>query len=153
MLSTTIADACRNDYLSDRFRAAFAFLRRDDLDTIACGRHDIDGDAVFANVMEVDTVPASEKDYEAHRAYYDVQYVVSGEELICVTPTQGLEPAGEWDEQGDFGLFHGRDVCTSVPLRAGDLVVVGPEDAHKPACQLDGPCHERKVVVKVAIDR
>ena len=60
------------------------FLSRDDLADIECGRHDIDGDNVFANVMEFETVPASEKPFEAHRRYADIHFVISGvERLAC----------------------------------------------------------------------
>ena len=81
MLVTTLDHAAGNDYLAARFQKAYAFLNRDDLGSLPLGRVDIDGDAVFANVQEYDTVPAEEKQLEAHRRYYDVQFVVSGEEV------------------------------------------------------------------------
>ena len=33
----------------------------------------------------------------------------------------------------------------------GDLIVVAPEDAHKPRCVAGAPCQVKKVVVKVAV--
>ena len=39
----------------------------------------------------------------------------------------------------------------TVLLQEGDLIVVAPEDAHKPRCQADGPEAVKKVVVKVAV--
>ena len=67
MLVTTLDHAAGNDYLAARFQKAYAFLNRDDLGSLPLGRVDIDGDAVFANVQEYDTVPAEEKQLEAHR--------------------------------------------------------------------------------------
>ncbi|MEG0072655.1 MAG: YhcH/YjgK/YiaL family protein [Raoultibacter sp.] len=34
-------------------------------------------------------------------------------------------------------------------MEAGDVVVVAPEDAHKPGCVGNAPCQVRKIVVKV----
>lgn len=49
-----------------------------------------------------------------------------------------------------FGLYETPEQCTNVVLRAGDLAVLAPEDAHKPGCTLGSePCHVRKIVVKV----
>ena len=78
MLVTNLTHANGNDYLSQRFSKAYAFLAQDGLDALPLGRNEIDGDDVFANVQEYDTVAASEKQLEAHRGYYDVQFVVSG---------------------------------------------------------------------------
>ena len=58
MLVASIENAEAHDYLSERLKKAYAFLRENDLGALSCGRHDIDGEDVFANVMEYDTVPA-----------------------------------------------------------------------------------------------
>ena len=150
MLVTTLDHAAGNDYLAARFQKAYAFLNRDDLGSLALGRVDIDGDAVFANVQEYDTVPAEEKQLEAHRRYYDVQFVVSGQELLQYAQLDGLPECQPFDEENDFGLYETPEQCTNVVLRAGDLAVLAPEDAHKPGCTLGfEPCHVRKIVVKV----
>ena len=82
MLVTPLSSITDNDYLSERFRKAYAFLARPDLCDLPLGRNEIDGDEVYANVLEYDTVPAAEKELEAHHDYYDVQYVASGEEML-----------------------------------------------------------------------
>ena len=149
MLVTTLDHAAGNDYLAARFQKAYAFLNRDDLGSLALGRVDIDGDAVFANVQEYDTVPAAEKDMEAHRRYFDVQFVVAGEEVMEYAPLEGLAEAQPFDEDADFGLYVAPERPSSVLLRAGDVAVLAPEDAHKPGCALDAPGRVRKIVVKV----
>ena len=151
MLVTNIANAEGNDYLSERMRKAFEFLSTADLVNLPLGRNEIDGDAVYANVNEYTTTPAAEKDMEAHRLYYDVQYVVSGEEVLQYAQLEGLKATTGFDVVNDYALYEAPQPCTSVVLRAGDMAVLAPEDAHKPGCQLDGPCAVRKVVVKVHI--
>jgi YhcH/YjgK/YiaL family protein len=43
------------------------------------------------------------------------------------------------------------DLYGQVLLREGDLIVVAPEDAHKPRCAAGAPAPVQKVVVKVKI--
>ena len=117
MLVTPLPTADKNDYLSARMRTAFSFLREADLARLPLGRADIDGDEVFANVQEYDTVPAGQKQMEAHRRYYD--------------------------------LFATPETPSSIVLRAGEMAVLAPEDAHKPGCAVGEPGRVRKIVVKV----
>lgn len=150
MLVSNLVHVTGNDYLNERFRKAFAFLSQGGLEGLPLGRNEIVGDDVFANVQEYDTVPAAEKQFEAHRAYYDVQFVVSGEEVVEYAQLDATTPATDFDEGNDFGLYEVVAPATRVVLRAGELAVLAPEDAHKPGCQLgDAPVHVRKIVVKV----
>lgn len=149
MLVTSLDRATGNDYLSDRFRLAYEFLSRPDLLELPLGRNEISGDEVYANVLEYDTVPVGEKELEAHRDYYDVQFVASGRELVQYAPRDGLETVRPYDEEGDYLLLKTPEQVTSIALRAGELAVFAPEDAHKPGCTLDVPAHVRKIVVKV----
>ena len=77
--------------------------------------------------------------------------IVSGEEAIAVTPVEGVKALQEFDEASDFCLYDEPKACSWVPLHAGELMILGPEEAHKPGCALAGPEHVRKVVVKVAV--
>ncbi|WP_371298064.1 YhcH/YjgK/YiaL family protein [Paraeggerthella sp.] len=146
-----LAHAAQNDYLAERFRKAYEFLSRDDLAALPLGRVDIDGDDVFANVQEYETVPAPDKRMEAHRRYYDVQFVVSGEELIQYAPLEGMIEIGSFDEDSDFGVYGTPPGCSSIVLRAGQIAVFAPEDGHKPGCSFGAAKHVRKIVVKVRV--
>ena len=151
MLVAPLAHVAQNDYLAERFKKAYDFLAREDLADLPLGRIDIDGDNVFANVQEYETVPAPDKRMEAHRRYYDVQFVVSGEELIQYSPIEGLIEIGSFDEEADFGAFGTPPGCSSIVLRAGQLAIFAPEDAHKPGCSFGSAKPVRKVVVKVLV--
>lgn len=149
MLVTALATANANDYLSERFRTAYEFLSRPDLAELPLGRNEIDGEDVYANVLEYDTVPAAEKELEAHHDYYDVQFVVRGEELLQYAPCDGLATVQAHDEHDDFCLLKTPEPVSSIALHAGELAIFAPEDAHKPGCTLSKPAHVRKIVVKV----
>ena len=154
MIFTSLANASSNDLSAARFAKALAFLAREDLASLEPGRHDIDGDEVFANVQELVTVPAGEKNYEAHRRYADIHYVVSGTELIGVAPVTECESVGEFSEADDFGLYTPGAREARATLLPGELVVTPPCDAHKPGCCPEGsePAPLKKICVKVLVD-
>lgn len=152
MLFSSLSDYGQNVISSEDMAKVLAFLSRDDLEQIECGRHDIDGERIFANVMELETAPADKKPYEAHRRYADVHFVISGEEHVGLAPVAELEPAGEFSEKDDFGLYGEPERESWVTLRAGDLVVTPPCDAHKPGCCGEaGPARLKKVCVKILV--
>jgi len=104
--------------LHPRLGHAFAFLEQVRPD-IVIGRHEIAGDDMFALVQRYQTRPIEGMQLEAHRRYIDVQYLVTGREAI------------HW-----------------APLRAGQFMMLFPDDAHVPCCCIDAPSEVVKVVVK-----
>lgn len=105
---------------------------------------------MVANVQEYTTFPASQGSFETHEKYFDIQYMVSGREQFGVCKRDGLVEK-ERNEAGDLIFYEEPEFSGSVFLEEGDLIVVAPEDAHKPRCQAGGPCAVKKVVVKVAL--
>ena len=152
MLFSSLSDYAQSVIPADRMAKVLEFLSRDDLADIECGRHDIVGDEVFANVMEFTTVPAAEKNYEAHRRYADIHYVISGVERLAVAPIDEVEPVCDFNEADDFGLYANPAREAWVTLHEGDIVVTPPEDAHKPGCSVDEPAPLKKICVKVLVD-
>lgn len=132
------------------FGAGFAYLRRFTGD-VADGRHELDGDRLFALVQSYRTEPAAEKRFEAHRRYIDIQYVFSGEEIFGHAELAALKPGDPFDEAKDIGFYGEPDSWTPVTLLPGSFVVAFPHDGHKPGCSLRGPAAVRKIVIKVAV--
>lgn len=63
---------------------AIACLTRYDLLTLAAGRYQDSETGWVMQVLDLHTVPAEENYPEAHRLHIDVQYLVTGEEVIGV---------------------------------------------------------------------
>lgn len=150
MLFSTIATVEKYDYLNDRFKKAYAWLQETDLAALADGRYDIGGEDIYANVMSYTTEPELSVYYEAHEAYFDIQYLVSGQEKFGIVKNEGLT-IKEAIPENDVVFFEHPAEDMYVLLNAGDLVVVAPEDAHKPKCAYGEPVEVKKVVVKVKI--
>lgn len=133
-----------------RLEAGFAYLRALDPDT-PDGRYPVDGEDVFALVQTYETGPATEKRFESHRVFLDIQYVFEGEERILHAPARLLEVETPYDDPTDIMFYAEPRAASSLLLRPGDFAVFHPGDAHKPGCMAGGRHRVRKVVVKVRI--
>jgi YhcH/YjgK/YiaL family protein len=124
------------------------YLRTANVNGLALGRHDLDGDRLFALVQEYTTRRPNECKWEAHRLYIDVQYVVRGAERMGyanITRARAREP---YDAARDVAFFEpGEDYVT---VREGMLAIFGPEDVHAPCCAAGDPRPVRKIIIKVA---
>lgn len=141
----------RYSSLNPRLARGFAFLEQVRPDA-AIGRHEIDGDAVYAMVQRYTTRPVAEMQFEAHRRYIDIQYLLSGRELIHWAPLATLAAATKpYDAAADFALFATTRDMLPVQLRAGEFAILFPDDAHAPCCAWGDPAEVLKVVVKVEV--
>lgn len=151
MLYSDLAVADKYNYLSERLQRAYQWLQTTDLTALAVGRHEIEGDIIFASVMEYVTKPVEAGRFEAHEKYFDIQYVVAGEERFGICKAEGLT-VSEYVPEKDLIFFESPQSSGYVVLKPGDIAVAAPEDAHMPMCCLHTPCNVKKVVVKVAVD-
>lgn len=152
MLTTNLSLAEKYDYLSKKFKTAFRFLRENDLSTLPVGNVPIDGDEIYANVQSYTTMPADECPFESHRAYFDIQYVVEGEECFGYEPLANLTPSMEYDGVRDLIFYEEPAQSGCIVMKAGDFAIVPPEDGHAPRRMTEnGPCQVKKIVVKVRV--
>lgn len=114
----------------------------------------LDGDKLFIIFADYETQNKVSAKAEAHRKYIDVMYMVEGEETIYVKPTSKLENITmPFDESQDALLADIDADATAVVLKAGSFVVLFPQDAHAPACDVDSShCKVKKIIGKVFID-
>ncbi len=133
-------------------RAAIAFLRGGDIEDLPDGRVDLDGDRVYAIIQRYDTILTGTPKFEYHRKYIDVQFIVSGEEVIGWAPAERIKVTEAYDEGKDicFGTVEGGK-WTAIHLSAGQLAVLWPEDGHAPKLAAGSPSPVMKIVVKVAV--
>jgi len=131
------------------FGKAFEFLRRKDLSGLSPGRHEVDGDRIYAIISKGPGRNRIQAMLEAHRKYIDIQYVISG---IDEMGWKSLADCGltsrEYDKDKDVVFFKDAPV-EWVKVRAGSFAVFFPQDAHAPLVG-DGEIH--KAVVKVAVE-
>lgn len=134
------------------FSAAFAYLRAFDPET-PDGKVILDRDQLFALPQRYDTSPAATRRFEAHRRYIDIQFILTGEEVIEHAPIEWLPEVTEpYSNDRDVMFFRDPAACSRTLLRAGDFAIYFPADGHKPCCQAGHqPAAVRKVVIKIAV--
>ena len=86
---------------------------------------------------------------EAHRRFLDIQYVITGQDVVGWNSINHMTPAGEFNMEGDIGFFEGDVEMIRIP--AGYCYVVFPEDAHLPDCHIDQPMNFLKYVIKIEL--
>lgn len=151
MLNSVLGQENRYDLTAPKFQTAFAFLRREDLASLAEGWYELEH-GVRASVQRYITSPAEQLNFETHVKYFDVQYMVSGVELVGVVEAGDLAAMTEYDPKEDIQFFQTPKLTGGVLLRDGDYVVLAPADAHKPRCAAGEPIAVNKIVVKVPVE-
>jgi biofilm protein TabA len=138
--------------MTDGMIKAVDFLRLRGIRDLPDGKVEIDGDRVFAIVQRYETTKTDIPRFECHRKYIDVQYIVSGAEVLGWAPEERLTITEAYDADKDicFGAASGE--WTPVYLQAGQLAVLYPEDGHAPKLAQGAPSRVMKIVVKVAFN-
>jgi YhcH/YjgK/YiaL family protein len=135
--------------LNSRITVGLNFLRSSDLTTMEPGKYPIDGSDIYALIQSYQTKPKESGVWEAHRRYFDIQYVVEGTEKIGYANLDALVASQPYDAENDFVLFSGHgDFLT---LNAGMFAIFAPQDAHMPCIVVHEPQQVKKVVVKVRV--
>jgi len=136
--------------LSPRLSQAFDFLGTTDLSQLPLERIDIDGDRLYAFVLEYTTKPPEQSLWEAHRKYCDIQLMISGTECMAWNNVEQMNVTQPYAADKDAVFLDGTGTTLTVP--AGMFTFFAPQDAHM-CCLANGtPSTVRKIVVKVALD-
>jgi len=132
---------------------AMAWLLEHDLNVLPTGRHEIDGDRLFAMVNEYVSEPRDKRRAEAHRKYADIQYIVSGAEIIGYARLEDNYEVLEDKLAEKDAIFYKNPVDESeLILTSGMYGIFFPWDVHRPNCCAASPAPVRKVVLKVGME-
>ena len=135
--------------LSPHFEKAFNFLSNPDIVALPDGRHEIDGDEVYAMAMRGKGRDWDGALMEVHNNYIDIQMVLFGMDKIGWKARQDcLTEAPEEDKPENDVYFYKDGPDTWFDLKIGQFCVFFPGDAHLP---MTGEGHMHKIVVKVKV--
>ena len=139
--------------MTTAIKKAIGFLERTDIHGLVDGRVEIDGEQIYAIVQRYETMIIDAPRLEYHKKYIDIQYVVSGEEVIGWAPAERLTVTEAYNPDADicFGTVP-KGKITPVYMQAGQVVILYPEDGHAPKLAAGAPSQVFKIVIKVAAD-
>ena len=136
--------------LSERIKKGLTWLNENNLNELADGRYELDGDLLFASIQTYNT--KLDAKYEAHRNYIDIQYMIDGCEKIGIRNLSDCKSVIEYDSERDLEFFVDINAKEEyLSLKTGEFMILYPQDAHKPSIAIDNYSKKvKKVVVKVA---
>lgn len=132
---------------------AYEFLKELTSENFKEGRYDL-SDEVYVNMCSYETKQRKDAMFEAHRKYIDIQYMISGKELITVESLEDMHRGkciSQYSQEGDAELYDMNINGTDYLLSSGKAVILFPEDAHAPGICVDNPMYIKKAIVKVPV--
>jgi YhcH/YjgK/YiaL family protein len=136
--------------LSPMFKKAFDFLLKTDFNTLEPGKHTIQDEDLFMMYMEYESKDASECRMEKHEQYIDIQYMVSGAELIGIATQNGQIPTVSYDETKDVA-FYENEYTTMLRLGQSQFAIFFPHDLHMPCIKAEQKLQVKKAVFKIRV--
>ena len=144
---------CKTYYgMHKNFEKAFDFIKKAVSENLAVGKYELDGKELFASVQEYDSKTDEQAKNEAHKNYIDIQYVVSGTEIIESVEIEKATPNTEYNAEKDVMFYKKSEDAVILTLTAGEYAILFPQDVHRPGLCVDGnPAPVKKIVVKVKL--
>jgi YhcH/YjgK/YiaL family protein len=134
--------------LGQEIATALDYMAKTDFSKLANGRHEVDGDRVYAMVSRYVPRPVEQIQWEAHRRYVDIQYLAAGAERIGYAPLSDHWPVTmAYDASKDACLVVAQGDLFTV--HKGGFAILGPCDVHAPSLALARP--EPGEVLKVVM--
>ncbi|MBA7930443.1 YhcH/YjgK/YiaL family protein [Klebsiella sp. RHBSTW-00215] len=138
--------------ISAMLQQAITLAQAHDLQSIAPGSYELQGDDIFMNVMQFASGLPEEKQAELHVQFIDIQILLAGEERIFYGVAGCARQGEEMHVEEDYQLCGEMAGEQSVTLRPGMFAVFMPGEPHKPGCAVTEPADIKKVVIKVRAD-
>ena len=126
---------------------AFAFMKKHNLEAMPVGKYPIDGDHVFASITDDSTKDFDKTNWESHRKYIDLQYVIQGKEMIGVCPVNKAVLTNPYDSKRDAANYSAKGTIYSAT--PDTFFIFFPSDAHRPSITPGGNKVDKKLVIKV----
>lgn len=130
------------------YAKAIEYIRTHDLNALENGRHELDGDNLFVNIVDGKMRPVQEARLEVHDVYIDVQVPLSKGETYGIKPrVECVSPDGVMNTVDDI-MFYDDPIEETMSAEAGDIVTFAPDMAHAPLIG-EGVIH--KAIFKVRL--
>lgn len=128
---------------------ALEYIENTDLAELENGRHIIDGDNLYVNIVDSQMKTPEQARLEVHDVYIDIQVPLSKGESFGVKPRKDCtEPDGEYNPGKDILFYNDKD-WTTVEVKVGEAITFDPDTAHAPLIG-EGTVHKAIFKVKIA---
>lgn len=130
------------------YAKALEYIKTTDLNSLEPGKHMIDGDNLFVNIVDSQMKTPEQARLEVHDKYIDIQVPLSKSETFGIKPrSECKEPDGEFNSEKDILFFKDKD-WESVTVEPGKVITFDTDTAHAPLIG-EGTVHKAIFKVKV----
>ena len=151
MIFGNIKNLHEYDYLPVDIKKCFEYAASNTLLDFEKGSYKIDGNNLFVNIVEYETIDVENRFWEAHKNYLDLHLMLAGKEQIDVNFIGNMEEK-EFVEKDDFLPLEG-DKNGHVILEKDDFLICYPNDAHRTAVKVNNPKKIKKAIFKIIISK
>jgi len=149
MIIDRIENASLYYALSSGIAEALEYIKKNDLSKIEPGKYEIVKDKIQMIVIDNEQTCSDRVRLEAHRKNIDVQYWVSGSELMGYAPLQSQIVLEPYNIESDC-CHYAADASFSK-LEPGMFAIYFPTDLHTAIADEQCKSNVRKIVFKVAV--
>ena len=151
MIVDSIENIGKYQFLPASLKKALELLKDKKVLEAPEGKCIVDGDNIFYIVLHYDTKPIDQCKIETHKNYIDVQFVVSGEEMIGYYPAMDLQETEKYNPEKDVEFYKTPQNLIKVNLTKGMFGIFWPHDGHMPCAQMNEKSNVHKIVFKVRV--
>lgn len=131
---------------------AFSHLQHVNISEADVGKKVFVNDDFYYSVLEYMTKSEDEAKLESHRKYVDIQIIVKGEERMDIADVSRLTIKENYNPDDDVMFWNIPERMARLTLKAGDYIILYPENAHRGAIQVGGESQRvLKIVGKVKL--
>lgn len=150
MIFTNLKDEVQNRTLPDKIQECIEYTNKniDRIRNMEAGVYELEsGIKMHVNVYET----ANEKDriLETHLKNLDVQIMIDGEENVAFNNIHNMA-VEKIERENDLIIYSGKTLF-NILLKAGDVLVLYPEDVHMPGLTVNKALKVRKLVFKIPV--
>lgn len=148
MIIDNIKNLEKYENIHEQIKNVINFLENFDKKDFKPRRIDIN-ENLFASLQSYQTLKAEEKEFEVHKDYIDLQYIVTSSERIDFSSKDNFRKDYEINKEGDFFLTNEIESYSKLFLNEGDFAIFFPGEFHKPGCSLEDDKEVKKIVFKI----
>lgn len=155
MIYGNLKNKTQVDYLlknDNLMKIVFDFLEGNKKNALEKGKFFIEDSKLFGFYSEYKTHTDEQQIWEAHRKYLDIQFLVSGQEIIEYSDLKNMSIAEEYSDETDAVLGTCDKVDYRFKMEEESFLILFPEEAHLPGVTGENESINQKIVIKIPID-
>ncbi len=147
MVIDTLDNLAKYEGLNPLFKDVVDFLKKNDLNSLEAGKHQIKGSDLFVNITTAKGRTPDEAVLETHVKMIDIQIPLDGEETFGYTPLCRL-PETPYNAEKDITKYEGM-AESFIDCQPGMFAMFFPQDGHAPCISMSPEI--KKAIFKVKV--